>query len=59
MIISASTESIVSNVVAYEQCHCVDIYLNDYVSLMENIVSTPKDAELIVQKGIIGNDIDD
>lgn len=42
------------NLIAFEQYHCIsEHYINDYVILMRNLVSTPKDVALLVDCGIL------
>ncbi|KAB2619749.1 hypothetical protein D8674_040002 [Pyrus ussuriensis x Pyrus communis] len=44
------------NLLAFEQCHHrVEAYLANYVFLMKRLVKTPKDVQLLVEKGIIEN----
>ncbi|XP_031283732.1 UPF0481 protein At3g47200-like isoform X1 [Pistacia vera] len=49
------TESLFRNMIAFEQRHCPDNYINDYVFIIHHLVNTPKDVELLVQKQIIEN----
>ncbi|KAH7524677.1 hypothetical protein FEM48_Zijuj06G0145000 [Ziziphus jujuba var. spinosa] len=53
------TELILGNLIAFEQCHCDDNYLNDYVIIMYRLVSTPTDMDLLVRHGIVVNGIGD
>ncbi|KAG2694582.1 hypothetical protein I3760_08G152500 [Carya illinoinensis] len=51
-----STETIYRNIIAFEQCHCpCDSHLTDYIVLLNLLINTPKDAELLIRKGIIVN----
>ncbi|ESR59108.1 hypothetical protein CICLE_v10015308mg [Citrus x clementina] len=49
-----STERLYRNVLAFERMHCYTKYLNDYILMMNYLVSTSKDAELLLQNEIIG-----
>lgn len=49
------TESLFRNMIAYEQRHYSENYINDYVFIIHHLVNTPKDVELLVQNGIIEN----
>ncbi|XP_044501982.1 UPF0481 protein At3g47200-like [Mangifera indica] len=49
------TGSLFRNLIAFEQCHCSDNYINDYVFIIHHLANTPKDVELLVEKQIIEN----
>ncbi|XP_021827652.1 UPF0481 protein At3g47200-like [Prunus avium] len=53
--ISGETELTIRNLVAFEQCHCMENFINDYVVMMDRFVNTPKDVELLVKYGIVEN----
>ncbi|XP_048332534.1 UPF0481 protein At3g47200 [Ziziphus jujuba] len=54
--ISDDTESILRNLIAFEQCHnCKKSYLSHYARVMDYIINTPKDVDLLVEKGIVVN----
>ncbi|KAG2694572.1 hypothetical protein I3843_08G148200 [Carya illinoinensis] len=56
IIVDNATETIYRNVIAFEQCHYPrDSHLTDYIVLLNLLINTPKDAELLVRKGIIMN----
>ncbi|XP_050126033.1 UPF0481 protein At3g47200-like isoform X7 [Malus sylvestris] len=59
--ISDSTELVLRNLVAFEQCHCTPNtrYFNDYIFLMDYLVNTPNDVELLVKNGIVENMLGD
>ncbi|KAJ0084541.1 hypothetical protein Patl1_29645 [Pistacia atlantica] len=44
---------------AFEQCQCNDNLLSDYVILMNYLVNTPKDVELLVRHEIVENPLGD
>ncbi|KAH9740791.1 transmembrane protein [Citrus sinensis] len=48
------TERLYRNVLAFEMMHSYTKYLNDYIIMMNYLVSTSKDAELLLQNEIIG-----
>ncbi|XP_021811160.1 UPF0481 protein At3g47200-like [Prunus avium] len=53
------TELTLRNLIAFEQCHCVDKYISDYVFILDKFVNTPKDVELLVENGIVVNTLGD
>jgi hypothetical protein len=54
-IFSAETEVTIRNSLAFEQCYYSENYINDYVILMNRLVETRKDIELLVKEGIVEN----
>ncbi|KAJ4724209.1 hypothetical protein OWV82_003219 [Melia azedarach] len=42
------------NILAFENMHGYSRYFNDYVIMMSYLVNTAKDAELLIQNGVIG-----
>lgn len=53
------TELTLRNLLAFEQCHCQNNYISDYVSLMDDFVNTEKDVEFLLQDGIVENMLGD
>ena len=49
-----STEHLYRNLLAFESMHYYTRHFNDYIVMMNYLVSTPKDAELLVQNKIFG-----
>lgn len=50
------TESILLNLSAYEQCHYhSDSYIVDYVLMMDVLITTLKDVDILLSSGIITN----
>ncbi|XP_054782722.1 putative UPF0481 protein At3g02645 [Prosopis cineraria] len=50
------TETILRNVVAFEQCHpLLSRTVTDYIILLHYLLNTGKDVELLVEKGIVDN----
>ncbi|ESR59119.1 hypothetical protein CICLE_v10015398mg [Citrus x clementina] len=54
LTVYGSTERLYRNVLAFEMMHGYTGYFNDYIIMMNYLVNTPKDAELLVQNEIIG-----
>ncbi|CAL8996829.1 unnamed protein product [Prunus brigantina] len=59
LAISDETELTIRNLLAFEQCHCMENYINDYVVIMDRFVNTAKDVELLVKHGIVENSLGD
>ncbi|KAI7994616.1 UPF0481 protein [Camellia lanceoleosa] len=49
------TECLLRNIIAYEQCHYNDKFFADYSMIMDYLINTSKDVELLVQAKIIEN----
>ncbi|XP_041020536.1 UPF0481 protein At3g47200-like [Juglans microcarpa x Juglans regia] len=50
------TETTYRNIIAFEQCHYPhDSHFTDYIVLLTFLINTPKDADLLIRKGIIIN----
>jgi len=54
-IFSAETELTIRNSLAFEQCHYIENCINDYVIVMNRLVETHKDIDLLVKHGIVKN----
>jgi len=55
-----NTESAFRNLVALEQCHYkVDHYVTDYIRILDFLIDTDKDVDLLVRKGILVNTLGD
>ncbi|KAJ9702535.1 hypothetical protein PVL29_004328 [Vitis rotundifolia] len=53
-------ESLFRNLIAYEECHDrTQTYITDYMYLMDHLINTTKDVNLLVRKGIISNHLGD
>ncbi|KAL7181927.1 hypothetical protein ACSBR1_040772 [Camellia fascicularis] len=50
-----STECLLRNIIAYEQCHCDVKFFGNYTMIMDYLINTSKDVELLVQAKIIEN----
>nr|XP_029150049.1 uncharacterized protein LOC112762629 [Arachis hypogaea] len=54
------TEVVLRNLLAFEQCHCIDeSYLADYIAVLDFLINTDKDVDLLIKNGIIENWLDD
>ena len=50
------TEDLFRNIMALEQCHYpLEAYLCNYMVLLDHLINTSEDVELLVDKGIIVN----
>ncbi|MED6156288.1 hypothetical protein PIB30_013320 [Stylosanthes scabra] len=50
------TEVVLRNLIAFEQCHCVhEAYLTDYITVLDFLINTDKDVDLLIKEGIIEN----
>lgn len=50
------TESLLRNLMALEQCHYPHIpHICDYVFLMDSLINSTKDEDLLIRNGIIVN----
>ncbi|PRQ41923.1 hypothetical protein RchiOBHm_Chr3g0452021 [Rosa chinensis] len=49
----------IRNLLAFEQCQCIENYVYDYVFIMKCFVRTRKDVELLMQHGIVENRLGD
>jgi hypothetical protein len=60
LILYANNESIFRNLVALEQCHYqFDHYVTDYIRVLDFLIDTDKDVDLLVRKGILVNTLSD
>ncbi|MED6151476.1 hypothetical protein PIB30_082914 [Stylosanthes scabra] len=51
-----TTEVLLRNLVAFEQCHCIhEAYLTDYILLLDFLINTDSDVDLLIKEGIIEN----
>ena len=51
--VCGQTYSIFRNLLAYERWHFMEQYIHDYFFVIEGLIDTPNDVELLVQSGII------
>jgi hypothetical protein len=55
LILSDETELSILNLLAFEQLHYMESDINDYVTIMDFLVNTPKDVDLLVKYRIVEN----
>ncbi|XP_048438703.1 UPF0481 protein At3g47200-like [Pyrus x bretschneideri] len=53
------TELTLRNLLAFEQCHCMENHISDYLRIMDGFVNTPMDVHLLVESGIFVNTLGD
>ena len=54
------TEVLVRNIMALEHCDCErDPYILDFYLILDHLIDTTKDVDLLNQKGILINDLGD
>ena len=51
--VTEDTEAFFRNIIAFEQCHCELRYIGDYIVIMDSLINTPHDVELLVNCGIM------
>ena len=51
--VCGQTYRIFRNLLAYERWHFMEQYIHDYFFVIEGLIDTPNDVELLVQSGII------
>ncbi|EEF46993.1 UPF0481 protein At3g47200 [Ricinus communis] len=51
--VSEITEAFFRNLIAFEQCHCHTSYISDYIVIMDSLINTPHDVEVLVKYGIM------
>lgn len=53
-----TTECVLRNLIAFEQCHYADMpYICNYVSLIDSLIHTKDDVELLVEKEVIVHEL--
>ncbi|KAL6269026.1 hypothetical protein ACE6H2_025937 [Prunus campanulata] len=57
--IRGSTEIFFRNLIAYEQCEYSDHYINDYVFVMDRLVDSAKDVELLAKDRVLESKLPD
>ncbi|PON86708.1 hypothetical protein TorRG33x02_175400 [Trema orientale] len=57
--IRKSTESFFLNLVAFEQCHSLDCYINDYVFIIDRLVDSSRAVQLLVRRKVIESKLPD
>ncbi|KAI3470056.1 hypothetical protein Pfo_026719 [Paulownia fortunei] len=59
LIVNDSTETFFRNLIAFEQCGYYSKDITSYVILMDSLINTPNDVVLLVNRGIIKNELGD
>lgn len=57
--IRGSSQVFFRNLTAYEQCEFSDHYINDYIFIMDRLVDSAKDVELLLKKKILESKLSD
>ncbi|CAK9154348.1 unnamed protein product [Ilex paraguariensis] len=55
LMLTDETASLLRNVVAFEQCHALPLYMSDYITLLDGLIDTTKDVDLFIRGKIIEN----
>ncbi|KAL5832035.1 hypothetical protein ACOSQ4_017389 [Xanthoceras sorbifolium] len=53
--IVSETKVVLRNIQIFERLHCKTNYVNDYITIMNYLVNTPKDVDLLIENGVIEN----
>ncbi|KAF7830275.1 UPF0481 protein [Senna tora] len=56
---STSTETLVRNLIAYERCHSNDAYMNNLFFLIDRLIDSPSDVEILIHNQILETDLPD
>ncbi|XP_028802618.1 UPF0481 protein At3g47200-like [Neltuma alba] len=60
ILVDDETEVLFRNMIALEQCHYpYDSYITDYAHVLDRLIDTYKDADLLVHKKIVNNHLGD
>ncbi|KAK9141658.1 hypothetical protein Syun_011058 [Stephania yunnanensis] len=59
ILVDDETELHLRNLIAYEQCQGCNTYIADYAAVIDNLIDSPKDVELLKRKGVIINGLGD
>lgn len=55
LTVNDTTETFFRNLIAFEQCENDDKYITSYIILMDSLINTAEDVELLVEHKIIDN----
>ncbi|XP_054815266.1 UPF0481 protein At3g47200-like, partial [Prosopis cineraria] len=59
-LVEDSTEKLFRNMIALEQCHCPrESYITDYAMVLDCLINTHKDVDVLVHKKIVANYVGD
>ncbi|KAF5748200.1 hypothetical protein HS088_TW04G00151 [Tripterygium wilfordii] len=53
IIMNVTTEVVARNLIAFERCHGTNNYITDYFIVMNRLVDTEEDVELLIRYGIL------
>ncbi|KAI3442139.1 uncharacterized protein J3R85_001455 [Psidium guajava] len=57
LVVHEWTEVYFRNMIAYEQCHHDDKYISSYAILMDSLIDTPDDIDILTNCGILENQL--
>ncbi|KAF8023311.1 hypothetical protein BT93_F0726 [Corymbia citriodora subsp. variegata] len=57
LVVNKWTEAYFKNMVAYEQCQHEDKYISSYAILMDSLIDTPEDINILIRYGILENQL--
>ncbi|XP_068503877.1 uncharacterized protein [Phaseolus vulgaris] len=59
--VHSSTKIFIRNIIAFEQCHhlCSPNYITEYIMILDFLINTGKDVNILVEKKILVNLLDD
>ncbi|XP_010048229.1 UPF0481 protein At3g47200 isoform X2 [Eucalyptus grandis] len=55
VVVHEWTEPYFRNMIAYEQCHHDEKYISSYAILMDSLINTPEDVDILISCGILEN----
>ncbi|KAF8023307.1 hypothetical protein BT93_F0722 [Corymbia citriodora subsp. variegata] len=55
LVVHEWTDAYFRNMIAYEQCHHDDHYIGSYAILLDSLINTPKDIDILISCGILEN----
>lgn len=57
LVVNEWSETYFRNMIAYEQCHHDYKYISSYIILMDSLINTQNDVEILIQAGILENQL--
>ncbi|KAI3442140.1 uncharacterized protein J3R85_001456 [Psidium guajava] len=55
LVVHEWTEAYFRNMIAYEQCHHEYKYISSYIILLDSLINTSKDVDILISRGILEN----
>ncbi|KAF7830272.1 UPF0481 protein [Senna tora] len=55
----SSSETLIRNIIAYERCHFNDAYMNNLLFLIDRLIDSPSDVEILIHNQILETDLPD